>query len=88
MGAFSALFFSIWGPCYTMGAFLLFFSLLGDGLFVFMGALFWLLLACFIVCTAYVVKFDSTVAKTGSTQIIRRGHIHLKNNHNIIIIIL
>ena len=28
----------------------------------------------------YVVKFDSTVAKTG-TQIIRRGHIHLQNNH-------
>ena len=43
------------------------------------------LLACFIVCTAYVVKFDSTVAKTSTTQIIRRGHIHLKNNHNIII---
>ena len=46
------------------------------------------LLACYIVCTAYVVKFDSTVAKTGTTQIIRRGHIHLKNNHNIIIIII
>ena len=31
----------------------------------------------------YVVKFDSTVtvAKTGTTQIIRRGHIHLQNNH-------
>ena len=28
-------------------------------------------------------KFDSTVAKTGRpiTQIIRRGHIHLQNNH-------
>ena len=29
----------------------------------------------------YVVKFDWTVAKTGTTQIIRRGHIHLQNNH-------
>ena len=29
----------------------------------------------------YVVKLDSTVAKTGTTQIIRRGHIHLQNNH-------
>ena len=38
-----------------------------------------------IVCTAYVVKFDSTVAKTGTTQIIRRGHIQ---NHNIFIIII
>ena len=36
---------------------------------------------CFL-STAYVVKFDSTVAKTGTTQIIRRGHIHLKNNQN------
>ena len=27
------------------------------------------------------VKFDSTAAKTGTTQIIRRGHIHLQNNH-------
>ena len=29
----------------------------------------------------YVVKFDSTVARTGTTQIIRKGHIHLQNNH-------
>ena len=29
----------------------------------------------------YVVKLDSTVAKTDTTQIIRRGHIHLQNNH-------
>ena len=29
----------------------------------------------------YVVKFDSTVAKTDTTQIIRKGHIHLQNNH-------
>ena len=31
----------------------------------------------------YVVKFDSTVAKTGTTQIIRRGHIQFKfGSHN------
>ena len=26
----------------------------------------------------YVVKFDSTVVKTGTTQLIRRGHIFYK----------
>ena len=31
----------------------------------------------------YVVKFDPTVAKTGTTQIIRRGHIQFKfGSHN------
>ena len=31
----------------------------------------------------YVVKFDSTVAKTGTTQIIRRGHIQfIFGSHN------
>ena len=31
----------------------------------------------------YVVKFDSTFAKTGTTQIIRRGHIQFKfGSHN------
>ena len=32
----------------------------------------------------YMVKFDSTVAKTGTTQIIRRGHIQFKfGSHNL-----
>ena len=47
------------------------------------------LLACFfIVCTAYVVKFDSTFAKTCTTQIIRRGHSHSFKKTIIIIIII
>ena len=42
----------------------------------------------FLLSQASTPYTYNSVVKIGTTQIIRRGHIHLKNNHNIIIIII